>query len=46
MADMGAFPRLRLTLTGTSDGDVYVGADTTVVITADFTITRTMTIPC
>ena len=37
--DMGAFPRLRQFLAGTSDDDIRISADTTVIITGDFTVT-------
>ena len=38
VADMGAFPRLRQFLAGTSTEDINVSADTTVIITEDFTV--------
>ena len=38
VADMGAFPRLRQFLGGTSTEDINVSADTTVIITEDFTV--------
>ena len=44
-ADMGAFPRLRQFLTGTSDVNINISADTTVIITEDFTICLLYTSP-
>ena len=41
VVDMGAFPRLRQFLTGTSSSSIKVSADTTVIIMADFTVTST-----
>ena len=38
VADMGAFPRLRQFLAGTSTEDMNISADTTVIITEDFTV--------
>ena len=37
--DMGAFPRWCQFLAGTSDDDIRISADTTVIITGDFTVT-------
>ncbi|MEC8983968.1 MAG: hypothetical protein VX789_00575, partial [Candidatus Neomarinimicrobiota bacterium] len=37
--DMGAFPRLRQFLAGTSDDNIRISADTTVILTEDFTVT-------
>ena len=35
---MGAFPRQRVLLSGSSAGDITVSADTVVIITDDFTV--------
>ena len=38
VVDMGAFPRQRVLLSGSSAGDITVSADTIVIITGDFTV--------
>ncbi len=44
VTDMGAFPRLRQFLADSSTGDVTVSADTTVIITEDFTVSASDTL--
>ena len=44
VADMGAFPRLRQFLADSSTGDVSVSADTTVIITENFTVSSSDTL--
>ena len=40
VVDMGAFPRQRVLLSGNSQGDISVSADTVVIITDDFTVSE------
>jgi len=40
VVDMGAFPRQRVLLSGDSQGDITVSADTVVIITDDFTVSE------
>ncbi|SVB74618.1 uncharacterized protein METZ01_LOCUS227472, partial [marine metagenome] len=40
VVDMGALPRLRQFLSGTSSGNVNVSADTTVIISSDYTVSE------
>ncbi|MDP6861854.1 MAG: choice-of-anchor Q domain-containing protein, partial [Candidatus Marinimicrobia bacterium] len=40
VVDMGAFPRLRQFLSGPSSGDINVSADTTIIISSDFTVSE------
>ena len=44
VADMGAFPRLRQFLADSSTGDVSISADTTVIITENFTVSSSDTL--
>ncbi|MFL3028427.1 MAG: choice-of-anchor Q domain-containing protein [Candidatus Neomarinimicrobiota bacterium] len=44
VVDMGAFPRQRVLLSGDSQGDITVSADTVVIITDDFTVSENDTL--